>query len=128
MVPDGLKLKAPKPTPMAARAKKPERVEYTVPQLEVAAELGFPVVRVQIGADPATLERLVPVAERLGLHLGHPHSVALRIEAVERRRASVELIAEHDHEVTDLILRFFGSCHDRDHRSVRRPHGVDVNE
>ncbi|WP_431794963.1 sugar phosphate isomerase/epimerase family protein [Microbacterium enclense] len=47
-----------------------ERVEYTVPQLEVAAELGFPVVRVQIGADPATLERLVPVAERLGLHLG----------------------------------------------------------
>lgn len=47
-----------------------ERVDYTIPQLEAAAALGFPVVRIQIGADPATLERLVPVAERLGLHLG----------------------------------------------------------
>lgn len=47
-----------------------ERVEYTVPQIEAASTLGFPVVRIQIGADPATLERLVPVAERLGVHLG----------------------------------------------------------
>lgn len=47
-----------------------ERVAYTVPQIEAAATLGFPVVRIQIGADPDTLERLVPVAERLGVHLG----------------------------------------------------------
>lgn len=47
-----------------------ERVEYTVPQIQAAHALGFPVVRMQIGADPVTLERLVPTAERLGIHLG----------------------------------------------------------
>ena len=47
-----------------------ERVEYTVPQIDAAGLLGFPVVRTQIGADPETLERLVPHAERAGVKLG----------------------------------------------------------
>lgn len=47
-----------------------ERVAYTAPQLEAAGLLGFPVVRTQIGADPETLERLVPYAEKAGVKMG----------------------------------------------------------
>ncbi len=47
-----------------------ERVEYTLPQIEAAKALGFPVLRIQIGADPETIERIVPHAEAAGVKLG----------------------------------------------------------
>jgi sugar phosphate isomerase/epimerase len=47
-----------------------ELVDYMTPQLEAAATLGFPVVRMQWAANAAVMERLVPVAERLGVRMG----------------------------------------------------------
>ncbi len=57
-----------------------EIVAYMEPQLEAAATLGFPVVRMQYSASPRVIERLVPLAERLGVAMGmeihSPHSVS----------------------------------------------------
>lgn len=47
-----------------------ERVDYMRPQIELAAELGFPVVRTQIGLTPEVLERLEPIAAKAEVHLG----------------------------------------------------------
>jgi hypothetical protein len=47
-----------------------ESVEYMRPQIELAATLGFPVVRIQIGLTPEVLERLEPIAAKAGVHLG----------------------------------------------------------
>ena len=47
-----------------------ELVEYLTPQLETAARLGFPVLRLQREATPAVMERLLPAAERLDVKLG----------------------------------------------------------
>jgi len=56
-----------------------EIVEYMEPQLRAAATLGFPVVRMQFGATPTVIERLVPTAEQLGVCMGmeihSPHTV-----------------------------------------------------
>ena len=56
-----------------------ETVAYMEPQLRAAATLGFPVVRMQFGATPELIERLVPTAERLGMAMGmeihSPHTV-----------------------------------------------------
>ena len=47
-----------------------ESVEYMRPQIELAGELGFPVVRTQVGLTPAVLELLEPIAAKAGVHLG----------------------------------------------------------
>jgi hypothetical protein len=47
-----------------------ESVDYMRPQIELAAALGFPVVRTQIGLTPEVLERLEPIAAKAGVHLG----------------------------------------------------------
>ena len=47
-----------------------EIVEYVGAQVETAARLGFPVLRIQNAATPAVVERLLPVAERLDVKLG----------------------------------------------------------
>jgi len=47
-----------------------ELVEYMTPQLQAAATLGFPVVRMQWAANAAVMERLAPVAEGLGVKMG----------------------------------------------------------
>lgn len=65
-----------------------EMVAYHEPQMRVAAQLGFPVVRYQYGAGPEVIRRLAPLAEELGLKLGlelhapqhanHPDVIAYR--------------------------------------------------
>ena len=53
-----------------------ELVDYMAPQVEAAARLGFPVVRVQISLTPDDMERLLPLAEKHGVRLGleiHSH-------------------------------------------------------
>jgi sugar phosphate isomerase/epimerase len=65
-----------------------EIVAYMEPQLRAAAQLGFPVVRMQFGASAAVMERLVPTAEKAGVTMGmeihsphtvhHPVMIALR--------------------------------------------------
>ncbi|HEY7273884.1 MAG TPA: TIM barrel protein [Actinoplanes sp.] len=47
-----------------------ESVAYMRPQIELAATLGFPVVRTQIGLTPEVLERLEPIAAKAGVRLG----------------------------------------------------------
>jgi hypothetical protein len=47
-----------------------ESVEYMRPQIELAGQLGFPVVRIQIGLTPDVLERLEPIAAKARVHLG----------------------------------------------------------
>jgi sugar phosphate isomerase/epimerase len=57
-----------------------ELVEYTIPQLEGAARLGFPVVRLQYFVHPV-IERLLPYAEKYNLKMGYELHVPLMIEA-----------------------------------------------
>jgi sugar phosphate isomerase/epimerase len=47
-----------------------ESVAYHERQLEAAARLGFPLVRYQWLAGPSVIERLVPLAEKLGVKMG----------------------------------------------------------
>lgn len=87
-----------------------ERVEYTVPQIEAARLLGFPVVRIQIGADPATLERLVPYAEKAGVKLG------MEIHAPEgpvtpKVRAVSEVYDRIDSDLLGFIPDFSSTMH-----------------
>jgi hypothetical protein len=61
------------------RLTNDEMVAYMTAQIEAAATLGFPIVRVQFGATPDDMERLLPVAERhdiaLGIEMHAPHSL-----------------------------------------------------
>jgi sugar phosphate isomerase/epimerase len=47
-----------------------ESYEYHKAQIETAAKLGIPVAKTQVMAGPDVLERLVPLAERLGVKVG----------------------------------------------------------
>ena len=47
-----------------------EMVDYLNRQLETAHLLGFPVIRVQIGADSGVLRRCLPLAEKYGIAMG----------------------------------------------------------
>jgi hypothetical protein len=47
-----------------------ESVDYMRPQIELAGELGFPVVRTQIGLTPEVLGRLEPIAAKADVRLG----------------------------------------------------------
>jgi Xylose isomerase-like TIM barrel len=67
-----------------------ELVDYMRPQIAVAAQLGFPVVRVQISLTPDDMERLLPVAEQYGVKLGleihsHQHPKHPDIQALLER-------------------------------------------
>lgn len=46
-----------------------ERIAETINEMEVAKKLGFQIVRSQDALLPSTMEKLVPYAEELGLHL-----------------------------------------------------------
>jgi len=53
-----------------------ELIAYMERQISAAARLGFPLARVQISLTPDSMERLLPVAERLGITLAievHAH-------------------------------------------------------
>jgi sugar phosphate isomerase/epimerase len=47
-----------------------EQVDYHVPQLEAAARLGFPAVRLQFTAPAEVAIRLLPIAEKYGIKMG----------------------------------------------------------
>jgi hypothetical protein len=57
-----------------------ELVEYMVPQLHSAARLGFKTARMQYFAYPV-IERLLPVAEKLGVRMGYELHTPLTIES-----------------------------------------------
>jgi sugar phosphate isomerase/epimerase len=58
-----------------------ESYEYVAVQLRGAAALGFPVTRVGVETSPATLERLLPLAEELGVKIGVEIHAPLTIDA-----------------------------------------------
>lgn len=57
-----------------------ELVEYTIPQIKGAARLGFPIVRLQHFA-AEIVERVLPLAERLGVKLGYELHSPLTLKA-----------------------------------------------
>lgn len=57
-----------------------EMVEYMTPQLQAAAALGFKTARMQYFAH-TVIERLLPLAERLGVKMGYELHVPLMIES-----------------------------------------------
>jgi sugar phosphate isomerase/epimerase len=57
-----------------------EMVEYMTPQLRSAAALGFPVARIQYFAH-TVVDRLLPIAEQLGVKIGYELHVPLMIES-----------------------------------------------
>jgi sugar phosphate isomerase/epimerase len=59
-----------------------EYVEYTIPQLEGAARLGFPTVRLQYNCSPA-VERLLPYAKRYKVKMGYELHSPLMFENPE---------------------------------------------
>lgn len=54
-----------------------EIIECTLNDMEIAARLGFKLVRSQHAMSPAILEKMIPYAQKFGLHLAiemhHPH-------------------------------------------------------
>lgn len=67
-----------------------ELVEYMAAQVEAAARLGFPVVRVQISLTPDDMQRLLPLAEKHDIRLGleihsHQHPKHPKIQALLER-------------------------------------------
>jgi sugar phosphate isomerase/epimerase len=58
-----------------------ESYEYVAVQLRGAAALGFPVTRVGVETSPATLERLLPLAEQLGVKIGVEIHAPMTIDA-----------------------------------------------
>lgn len=62
-----------------------ELLAYTVPQLEGAAKLGFPVVRLQYFTSVCA-EQLIPYAEKLDLKMGYELHTPMMIEAPETQK------------------------------------------
>lgn len=100
-----------------------ETVEYLQAQIGAAADLGFPLVRLQNLAGPAVVERLVPVAERLGVVLAmevhapatvhSPWVVALR-ELYERLQSeAVGFIPDFGASTRRLAPGLFQAYRDR---------------
>lgn len=71
-----------------------ELVDFTIPQLQGAARLGFPIVRLQhYTAD--VIDRLLPWADRLDLTLGWELHVPMTL-ASERTRQLLDLVEAYD--------------------------------
>lgn len=78
-----------------------EMVDYLNRQLETAARLGFPVVRVQIGADSEVLRRCLPTAEKHGIAMG------MEIHAPESSQTpTIVKVREFYEEVGSPLLGF----------------------
>jgi sugar phosphate isomerase/epimerase len=57
-----------------------ETQEYITRQLITAKKLGFPVVRIQAFAKPDVLDRIIPVAEKAGVHVASELHAPLTID------------------------------------------------
>jgi len=78
-----------------------EMVDYIVPQLKSAAQLGFPIARLQYFSY-SVIERLMPWAEKLNLKLGYELHVPLMI-ASEKTRMLIDQIERIDSPLLGLI-------------------------
>lgn len=74
------------PFALAGRDRSADELyDFIVPQLEAAAALGFPIVRLQYFAH-VIAERLLPIAERLGLTMGYELHAPLTFESETTKR------------------------------------------
>ncbi len=71
-----------------------ELVDYTIPQLQGAARLGFPIVRLQHYTADA-IDRLLPWADRLDLTLGWELHVPMTLSS-SRTRQLLDIIEAYD--------------------------------
>ena len=78
-----------------------EIVAYVSRQITSAKKLGFPVLRIQTFAKPDTLERLIPIAEKAGIHLASELHSPLTIDNPE----VIELL-EYYRKVQTPVLGF----------------------
>ena len=76
-------------------------VAYLDRQIVTAGRLGFRVVRIQIGASPAVIERCLPTAERYGIALG------MEVHAPEGPRTdAIKRVIEFYDRVDSPLLGF----------------------
>jgi len=78
-----------------------ELADYTMPQLESAVNLGFPVVRLQYFAAPI-VERLMPFVEAHGLKIGYELHAPLKLESA-RTQQLLEQITRIDSPLLGVI-------------------------
>jgi sugar phosphate isomerase/epimerase len=78
-----------------------ELVDYMVPQLQSAAQLGFNIARMQYFSYPV-IERLLPWAEKLDLKMGYELHVPLMIKS-DRTKVLLEQIERIDSPYLGLI-------------------------
>jgi len=78
-----------------------ELVDYMVPQLQSAAQLGFKIARMQYFSYPV-IERLLPWAEKLDLKMGYELHVPLMIKS-EKTRVLLDQIERIDSPYLGLI-------------------------
>ncbi|MFG3292561.1 sugar phosphate isomerase/epimerase family protein [Streptomyces sp. NPDC048179] len=101
-----------------------ELVAYTIPQLEGAKKLGFPVVRLQ-HFTAEVIDRLLPWAEKLDLVLGWELHVPMTIRS-DRTQQLIELVRAHDTPHLGLIpdAGIFARSVAEGHLEIGRSSGV----
>ncbi|GAA1964444.1 hypothetical protein GCM10009798_25790 [Nocardioides panacihumi] len=78
-----------------------ELIDYMELQIAAAARLGFPLARVQISLTPDAMERMLPIAERLGVTL------AIEIHAHHHARHElVQALVERYEKLASPLLGF----------------------
>jgi hypothetical protein len=103
-----------------------ETVDFLVPQVTLAAKLGFPLVRLHAGIPVAALERVARVAEHAGVVLatevqggqspGDP-AVARVLEGRERVGPTLALALDSSVAMQSLPRRFVAALHERGMRA-----------
>ncbi|MGD8779638.1 MAG: hypothetical protein PVH88_11830 [Ignavibacteria bacterium] len=78
-----------------------EMVEYAARQITSAKKLGFPVLRIQTFAKPDTLGKLIPIAEKAGVHLASELHSPLTIDNPD----VIELL-EYYQKIQSTVLGF----------------------
>lgn len=85
-----------------------ETQEYITRQILTAQKLGFPVVRIQAFARPDVLDRIIPVAEKAGVHVASELHAPLSAE-----HPVVAELLEYYHRIQSPVLGFipdFSAC------------------
>lgn len=93
------------PFTLPARNRTPDELfEFIGPQLEGAARLGFPVVRLQFFSH-VVAERLLPIAERLNLKMGYELHAPLTFES-----STVQMLMEQIERLGSPHLGLIPDC------------------
>ncbi|WP_166462767.1 sugar phosphate isomerase/epimerase family protein [Amycolatopsis acidicola] len=101
-----------------------ELVEYTIPQLQGAKKLGFPIVRLQ-HFTAEVIDRLLPWADKLDLILGWELHVPMTINS-DRTQQLLELVRKYDTPRLGLIpdAGIFARSVSQGHLAIGRDAGV----